>query len=146
MPVFRLNFGSPEGAARFGAYDEFTQGYITAAFWLGDEESDIPSLAFENLHASTLDKMSADCAKFQADNKAALAAAYERGQPGRRRGDRERYDSHCAGVDFFLTRNGHGTGFWDRALGDVGETLSTAARLWRETDLYQGDDKNLYLM
>lgn len=31
-----------------------------------------------------------------------------------------------AGHDFALTRNGHGTGFWDRGLGDLGQSLTTA--------------------
>lgn len=31
-----------------------------------------------------------------------------------------------AGHDFWLTRNGHGAGFWDRGLGDAGDTLTRA--------------------
>lgn len=29
------------------------------------------------------------------------------------------------GHDFILTRNGHGTGFWDRGLGEIGDQLTT---------------------
>lgn len=29
-----------------------------------------------------------------------------------------------AGHDLWLTRNGHGAGFWDRGLGDIGEKLN----------------------
>lgn len=32
------------------------------------------------------------------------------------------------GYDFALTRNGHGTGFWDRDLGEIGERLSEASK------------------
>jgi len=32
------------------------------------------------------------------------------------------------GHDLWLTRNGHGAGFWDRGLGELGERLSEAAR------------------
>lgn len=32
------------------------------------------------------------------------------------------------GHDFWLTRCGHGAGFWDRGYGAIGETLSTIAR------------------
>jgi hypothetical protein len=36
------------------------------------------------------------------------------------------------GHDFWLTRNGHGAGFWDRGLGELGERLSAAARVYGE--------------
>lgn len=32
------------------------------------------------------------------------------------------------GHDFWLTRNGHGAGFWDRGLGDVGNRLTAACK------------------
>ena len=35
-----------------------------------------------------------------------------------------------AGHDFWLTRNGHGAGFWDRGLGELGDRLSEAARIY----------------
>jgi hypothetical protein len=54
-------------------------------------------------------------------------------------------DPSQAGHDFWLTRNGHGAGFWDRGLGDIGDRLSVAARAFGEVNLYVGDDKKLYL-
>ena len=33
-----------------------------------------------------------------------------------------------AGHDFALTRNGHGTGFWDRGLGRIGDMLSNECK------------------
>ena len=33
-------------------------------------------------------------------------------------------NSEQVGRDFTLTRNGHGAGFWDRGLGETGETLT----------------------
>ncbi|MFC8797281.1 hypothetical protein ACFT2C_06085 [Promicromonospora sp. NPDC057138] len=38
------------------------------------------------------------------------------------------YDGAQIGHDLWLTRNGHGTGFWDRGLGDAGDHLSDAVR------------------
>lgn len=38
--------------------------------------------------------------------------------------------------DFWLTRNGHGAGFWDRRLGEVGEILTKAAKTFGSCDLY----------
>ena len=47
--------------------------------------------------------------------------------------------------DFWLTRNRHGAGFWDRGLGDLGELLTDAAHAWGESDLYLGDDNQIYV-
>lgn len=35
--------------------------------------------------------------------------------------------SECLGHDISMTSRGHGVGFWDRDLGDLGERLTTAA-------------------
>lgn len=51
--------------------------------------------------------------------------------------------SECAerfGHDFWLTRNGHGAGFWDRGLGELGDRLTAAAKAYGTVDLYVGDD------
>jgi len=37
------------------------------------------------------------------------------------------------GHDLLLTRSGHGAGFWDRGLGDLGDRLSAAARVYGDT-------------
>lgn len=34
------------------------------------------------------------------------------------------------GHDFWLTRNGHGAGFWDRGLGAIGSALSDASKVY----------------
>ena len=39
------------------------------------------------------------------------------------------------GHDFWLTREGHGAGFWDRGLGDIGRRLTDAARVYGSIDL-----------
>lgn len=51
-----------------------------------------------------------------------------------------------AGHDFWLTRNGHGAGFWD---GDweteAGKRLTDASRPYGSSDLYVGDDGKIYV-
>lgn len=37
-------------------------------------------------------------------------------------------DSGQVGHDFALTRNGHGAGFWDRGLGELGDKLTEHAK------------------
>lgn len=49
------------------------------------------------------------------------------------------------GHDLHLTRNGHGAGFWDRGLGDVGDRLAEAARALGELELYVADGGTLEL-
>jgi hypothetical protein len=49
-----------------------------------------------------------------------------------------------AGHDFWLTRNHHGAGFWDRGLGAVGDSLTIAAHTFGGVDLYVGDDGQVY--
>lgn len=55
------------------------------------------------------------------------------------------YDEHQAGIDFWLTRNGHGAGFWDRDLGEIGDKLTAAAETYRELGVYLGDDEQVHL-
>lgn len=49
------------------------------------------------------------------------------------------------GHDFWLTRNGHGAGFWDRNLGDQGEKLSKIASSFGSAYIYVGDDGKVYI-
>lgn len=44
------------------------------------------------------------------------------------------------GHDFTLTRNGHGVGFWDRGLGEVGDALTDLCETFGEVSAYVGDD------
>lgn len=48
------------------------------------------------------------------------------------------------GHDFWLTRNGHGAGFWDRNLGEIGDKLSDICRNLGEAYLYIGDDGQIH--
>jgi hypothetical protein len=41
--------------------------------------------------------------------------------------------------DLWLTRNHHGTGFWDRGLGEIGERLTKLADQLGEADVYASD-------
>lgn len=58
--------------------------------------------------------------------------------------DLEDMEPEQAGHDYWLTRNGHGAGFWDRGLGERGERLSQACR-HDSCDVYLGDDNRWHL-
>ena len=115
--------------------DQFTTAYLEAALWASDDQTNPESsgepldsnYGIHDIEAKTLAEMVIHCKEFQQanadfirdDNVAvespeSMAAAY--GCDAR------------AGHDFWLTRNGHGCGFWD---GDWREpaatTLSDAA-------------------
>lgn len=49
------------------------------------------------------------------------------------------------GHDFWLTRNRHGVGFWDRGLGSLGEKLTKWAHSYGSSYVYLGDDGKVYL-
>lgn len=48
------------------------------------------------------------------------------------------------GHNFWLSRNGHGAGFWDRGWGDVGDALHAAAKVYGEYNLFVGCDDKIY--
>lgn len=51
-------------------------------------------------------------------------------------------NAELSGHDFALTRNGHGTGFWDRGLGDIGYMLSNSAAAYGTHTLILCVDEN----
>lgn len=68
---------------------------------------------------------------------------------------REHLDAYLAdgfpieglGHDFWLTRNHHGAGFWDRGLpGDLGEILTSVAQKFGELNIEVGDDNRLHFL
>ena len=136
------------------ALDTFTVHYIAAALQLCGEEIGTDA-TIENLAPEALDKMVADCATFQADNAATLEAAWKyadeentnaAGNQFLGQGSTEYFDGQ-AGTDFWLNRNGHGAGYWDRAeiYGEAQATaLDKAATAFNEADLYLGDNGLVY--
>lgn len=124
------------GAAAFAQLDRFTQGYIETMFWTAGylDEREGPVLSFEQLDPGALDQIKTECEKFQRENTQYLMTAYA--QSG--------YDANKAGYDFFLTRCGHGAGFWDRKElevltptgNELGTVLSERARAAGERNCY----------
>jgi very-short-patch-repair endonuclease len=123
------------------ALDEFTRAYVIAALWSSTDESD-PSggkpmdekYTIRDIAPETLAKMAEDCRNFQAQHG---IPHYGHGQYT---------DEELAGHDFWLTRNGHGAGFWDRdELGEADrEKYTNAAHAFGSFDLYVGDDGKIY--
>jgi len=128
--------------------DEFVNGYIGAAFWSSNDESDETggqpmdaNYDASDLAASSLESIRRDCARFIEANKLDLelfVAALPRGSS-------DDGPWSLAGYCFWLNRNGHGTGFWDRGVGAIGDRLSTACEKFGPSDLCVGDDGEVYV-
>lgn len=112
--------------------DTFTRAYLECALWASTGDDGLPldrehSLA--DFAPSALEQAANECRAFQEANRADINT-----------GDVDR-----AGHDFWLTRCGHGVGFWD---GDweeaIGERLTEACKRAGNRDLYVGDDGALY--
>ena len=124
------------------ALDEFTRAYIECALWSStdeDSKSLDASYSVADLAPETLDSMVKDCRDFQESFAELLALAYEKYTHSP-----DWIHEEQAGHDFWLTRNRHGAGFWDRGLGDVGQVLTDMAHPYGEVNLYVGDDGRIY--
>jgi hypothetical protein len=113
--------------------DEFTTAYIECALWSSCDENDEPLdgvFGIDDIAPETLASIMEDCFCFRMEHGTDFA-----GLEGR------------AGHDFWLSRNGHGAGFFDGPYPDaIGRKLQDAARVWGSVDLYIGDDGRIYGM
>jgi hypothetical protein len=107
--------------------------YVIAALWSSTDENDEPmdsNYDADDIDIDALAEMRVDVADFVAAN---IQLLLDSGQ-----------SEEQIGHDFWLTRNGHGAGFWDRGLGEVGDRLSDACKPYGEVYLYVGDDGKVY--
>jgi hypothetical protein len=112
--------------------DEFTKAYLVCAIWSSSDDDDLPfdhNYSIEDISKKSLRKAIEDCKKFQQENSELL-----QGIP-----------MESAGHDFWLTRNHHGAGFWDRGYGKTGDKLTKSAESFGDCWIYVGDDGKLYL-
>lgn len=110
-------------------FEEFFNGYIDCAIWSSTNENGEPldnEYDSSDISEETFNKMREECQKFFNDHGKTMNAIGTFGQHGH---------------DFWLSRNGHGTGFWDRGYGEEGDNLHKAAQMdFGPVDLYVGDD------
>ena len=115
------------------AFELFYYSFLDCALWATTDDDGEPldkTYGISDVAKETLDALYAECWNFYSANFDDLCE---------QSGSFEQW-----GHDFFLTKCGHGTGFWDRGTGDVGERLTTAAKVYGETELYVGDDGLIY--
>jgi hypothetical protein len=114
--------------------DQFTTDYLICALWSTNDESTPQggepldkNYGIEDIAPETLARMVEDCQVFQRENLADIES-----------------DLGQAGHDFWLTRNGHGAGFWDGDWPEAGDRLTKVSKRFGEFDLYVGDDGLIY--
>lgn len=129
--------------------DEFFDGYLSALLWTGttahvDDPMPLDEAGYtvDDFSADAIEAVRNECTDFFEANRLLLERCQGVGGYG---GDRGAQWSvwELAGHDFLLTRQGHGAGFWDRGLGDLGEQLSTAARAYGGTFVWEAGDGSL---
>jgi hypothetical protein len=110
---------------------EFFDAYLQTALWASTDNRRALAAEYgvDDFAESARETLLADATAFARDNAADLANL----NPAR------------CGHDFWLNRCRHGAGFWDRGLGEVGDRLSAASRVFGDPSLYIGDDGMIYV-
>lgn len=103
------------------------EAYLEAALWT--EEEEIGPASISDISDESREKANQDVLEFMSKAGSLL----------------DEIDPEQVGHDLWLSRNGHGAGFFDRGLGEVGETLQDIAREMGSKYLYRGDDGKIYI-
>lgn len=120
--------------------DDFTMAYIEAMLWSSCDWDDMkngnPTPLDENYSATdlapeTLHKIIEECSDFQEQNEAYLNFAGSDEQNGH---------------DFWLTRNHHGAGYWNRGYSEaVSKALTEAAHSAGEQSPYVSNEGTIWI-
>ena len=117
---------------------EFVRGYIACIFFTEAEST----FAGEDEHSeddfdeSLQEAIADDCLAFLVKGHVYVDLAIT--------DNNFEYNYQQAGHDFWLTRNGHGAGFWDRGLDIIGAKLTELSKEAGEFSVYLGDDARIY--
>lgn len=127
------NLGAPKD--EHATLNEMVPHYALCALWSSCDDNGEPFDSepyTDNAFSAEADEqMRADCAAFLLAARDILA--------------RVSITPAQLGHDLWLTRNGHGAGFWDRGLDEAGDALSDLAHKLGETSIYLSDRGELEL-
>lgn len=115
---------------------EFFNAYVDALLW-SSSDIDEDGEGHEGLEGFELTpeankKSLHDCLDFMEMYKDLIDDACEK---------HSHYNWSQAGHDFALTRNHHGAGFWDRGIGEIGDTLTEACQSLGSVTLFVNSDE-----
>lgn len=131
-------------------FSEFLRGFLVAILFAEcdlnrEDENDDTSLQDEGFTPEDFTDdaraaLRAEALAFYWRNRRTLRAAYA-AQPahGAHGYGENAYTPERAGHDLYFTSAGHGVGYWDRGLGDIGRALSDACPGYREFCAYVND-------
>ena len=116
--------------------DKMINAYVICALWSSVDDNDAPlddNYTASDIAPESFADMQDDCVRFLSE-----AAAIIPHLP-------EHYgDEDQIGHDFWLTRNGHGAGFWDRGDAKALTDLTELSAQFGSVDLYVGDDSQIH--
>lgn len=111
--------------------DDFARQYLVTALWAETDGGDLSLESSYGIHdfaPEAIARAIKDCREFQE----LARGLYD--------------DEGRAGHDFWLTRCGHGAGFWDGDYPEHGDKLTEISNTFGTLDVYVGDDGKLHLM
>lgn len=117
----------PTKSQLINSLDTFTRAYLECALWSSSDESRDDggdpldeNYELEDCTMAFLQDSTRDCQDFRTLAHGLLT------------GD----DAFREGMDFWLTRNGHGAGYWDGDYPEHGDALTKLAKRFPGIDLY----------
>jgi hypothetical protein len=119
-------------------WPEFVDAYLEAALWTAIDEAGNPlrNFSLDDFSQEAVDQAIEDCDRFVTENRKDLEI----------HGITSEIKAHH-GHDFWLTRNGHGAGYWDRGYDqEVGDRLTAAAEAYGQEDVERSSNGQLYFM
>lgn len=128
--------------------DEMVEAFVEALLWAGldwdnvkpegTEDNPIPldeNYDADDVHPDALSEIRHDCESFYEAHACILDWIRTRGLMS------QWYSPGQCGHDFYLTREHHGAGFWDRGLGVLGEILTHDCKPYGAVEHYILDGK-----
>ena len=124
-------------------FRDFFHGYLETMFWSSTQDSGDPlerDFGFPDLAPEAHARAFADCLSFWLTHSPWITYETRIGSTYGHTVDA------LAGHDFWLTRNGHGAGFWDGDWADYpAERMDKASEAFAQQYAYVGDDGKVYL-
>lgn len=125
---------------KFSDLSAFTRAYVEAMLFTECSDGDFDpengnllpgEITFDDFAPETVQSIIEDCAAFRLSNRTLLNQCGDDSQNGH---------------DFWLTRNWHGAGFWDRGYDvTIGELITQKAHAFGEVFVYLGEDGKVYI-
>lgn len=130
----------PNATIENAGLSDFARAYIIAALWSSNDEDGTPlddQSGLDDMDPDTLATMAKESDEFAARNRELI--------------DTAGLDDSRAGHNFWLSRCGHGSGFFDEpashaplSVVNACDRLQEASRKAGERNIYRGDDQKIY--